>query len=192
MEQIKLWTIHPIEVMDIIEEKGKLTCNKEKSFFGEDFKAPYNWMGKQMDKKGIVHPKDLELPIWGWYKRNWKHKKPDLREGCYEKRGTKCVCIEIIKPINEVLLSDFEEWHYVLNDIYLDTSNNEEEWDRQHDWFDSLEISLQIKEKEKSWERIFDITPFENEWRRKGCDIQATFWELKKEEIQDIRYFTAK
>lgn len=192
MEQIKLWTIQPIEIMDIIKTEGKFICNKEKSSFGKDFKRPYTWMIKQMDKKGILHPENLDLPIWAWYKRNWKQKKPDLREGGYDTRGTKCVCIELIKPIDEVLLSDFETWHYVLNNMYLDTSENEKEWDEQHNWFDSLESSLQIEEKEKSWNRIFDLTPFENEWKRTGCDIQATFWELKEEDIQDIRYFIAK
>ena len=43
----------------------------------------------------------------------------------------------------------------------------------------------------KNWEKIFDIEPFENDWTRRGTDIQATFWELKKEYVQDVRFFTA-
>lgn len=50
----------------------------------------------------------------------------------------------------------------------------------------------EIAEKEINWERVFDVEPFHNEWTIRGDSIQATFWELRKEQIRDIRFFTGE
>ena len=47
-----------------------------------------------MDKRQITHPKDLTLPLWAWHTRDWKHKKPDLRNIGLGTPGEKSVCIE--------------------------------------------------------------------------------------------------
>ena len=83
---------------------------------------------------------------------------------------------EIEKPDNEILLSDEENWHFVLNDSYI--SDNE----KDDNDFDSLSEQQQKQLKEKSWKKIFDISPYEDNWIRKGMFVQATFWELKLEE----------
>ena len=38
---------------------------------------------------------------------------------------------------------------------------------------------------------LFDVTPFENEWTRRGPWIQATFWVLTKDMIKKVRRFKA-
>jgi hypothetical protein len=46
----------------------------------------------------------------------------------------------------------------------------------------------------KNWEKIFDLD-FENGYfarPRKQKAIQATFWELKLEEVVSVDYFTAR
>ena len=55
----------------------------------------------------------------------------------------------------------------------------------------SLEMSEVQALKEKNWEGVFDLTPINNGWTRRGDSIQATFWELRKEQIRDVRMFTA-
>lgn len=45
--------------------------------------------------------------------------------------------------------------------------------------------------KERNWERVFDLTPVDNEWVVRGDSIQATFWELRKDQIRSVRMFTA-
>lgn len=189
---MKLWTIQPEEVYEILKKDGIFTCNQSLASYGEDFKIPYAWMVKQMDNRNINHPEGLILPIWAWHTRNWKHKKPDLREAAYDVKGEKCVLLEIEIPDGEVLLSDYDEWHYVLNDSWNDDSMNEEEWEKMQEEFDKLPFLEQEKLKKESWEKIFDVTPFQNEWRTKGRYIQACFWELRLENVNKVWHFTCK
>ena len=41
----------------------------------------------------------------------------------------------------------------------------------------------------KNWERALDINPFENDWTSRGDDVQATFWEMKREYVKKARSF---
>ena len=45
--------------------------------------------------------------------------------------------------------------------------------------------------RDKNWERLFDLTYVDNDWMHRGDWIQATFWELRKEYIRKVRFFTA-
>ena len=56
-------------------------------------------------------------------------------------------------------------------------------------YYDSLPVAEQKAYKEKNWEQVFDITPFENDWTRRGDWVQATVWELRKDMIRDARFF---
>lgn len=70
-------------------------------------------------------------------------------------------------------------------------SDTEEEDEGLNAQYEALSASEQVQMKEKNWERAFDLTPMDNEWMRRGDTIQATFWELKKEHIKKVRFFTA-
>lgn len=76
---MRLWTIQPVEVVNILERDGVFTCNPEKSEYYNDFHDAYLWIAAEMDKRNIQHPDGLKLPLWAWHTRDWKHKKPDLR-----------------------------------------------------------------------------------------------------------------
>lgn len=86
-----------------------------------------------------------------------------------------------------VLLSDFDSWHIILNNGLFSAS--EEEADQKDAYYDSLPVTEQKAYKEKNWEKVFDIIPFENDWTRRGNWVQATFWELRKDMIRDVRFF---
>ena len=70
---MKLWTVQPQEVISIIEKTGEFICDETKS--DKDFRKAYEWIAKEMDKRHIVHPEGLVLPLWAWHTRDWKHKK---------------------------------------------------------------------------------------------------------------------
>ena len=91
---MKLWTIQPVEVMDIVNTTGIFRCDEDKSDNFKDFHDAYLWLVKQMDARNIKHPSDVELPLWAWHTRNWEHKKPDLRNIGYGIAGEQYVCIE--------------------------------------------------------------------------------------------------
>lgn len=91
-----------------------------------------------------------------------------------------------------MLLSDFDNWHAVLNGYYLADGKNEAEWKENHKWFDSLPLSKKKIIMKKSWEKIFNVTPINSDWVINGQYIQATFWEIKPEYLQNVTYFIDK
>ena len=105
---------------------------------------------------------------------------------------SKCVCLELEIPDEEVLLSDFNAWHYVLNRCWLDDSRNEEEYDRLQEWFDNLPGQDRERLRVESWQKIFDVEPYKDEWITKGRYVQAVFWEIRKEYVKKVQFFTAR
>ena len=77
-------------------------------------------------------------------------------------------------------LSDEENWYFVLDNWYL----SESEEDCQA--FETMSTDIQEVLKQQSWERVFKVDPFEDQWTRRGMFVQATFWELKQEEIRKV------
>ena len=51
----------------------------------------------------------------------------------------------------------------------------------------SFAVDERLAARAKSWEGVFDARPFESSWFSVGCDVQATFWELRKEEVLSAR-----
>ena len=181
---MRLWTFHPYEVYQKILDTGEYHCepylgyNTTMEFM--EFENAYLWLAQQMREKIGNPPDGIKFPVWAWHTQNWKHKKPDLRyeRFHYGNKGEKWACIEIEVPDNQVLLSDFDLWHCVLNDWNVDLT--EEEYNN----------APQTEEyRHKTWQRIFDLTPIDNDWITRGMYIQATFWQLTKDMIKDCRVF---
>lgn len=193
-EYMRIWTIQPVKVLDIINKQGYFICDIKQSSFYKDacFIKAYDWLYKRMCEKIGTPPKGVTYPIWAWYMREGKNKKPDLRESGYQKRGTNCVCIELEIDSSRVVLSDFDDWHFVLNNWFLFYPLNEKEYERGTIYFENLSIEEQEKIKEKSWESIFSLKQIDNDWSRRGYNIQATFWVLYKEDIKSIKRFKAR
>lgn len=174
-----------------ILEKGYYRCDGRK--IDKYFRERYKWLCDEMIKKIGKPPKGVKYPVWGWHTRNFKHKQPDLRNAGYSYRGDKMVCIELEIPDNQVVLSDFDNWHFVLNNLYLDINcSDKKSYDELYKNLNNLPEKEKEKKIKESWKNIFDIEPVDTEWQRKGSWIQATFWEIKKENIKNVRFFTAK
>ena len=141
------------------------------------------------DRKGRLAPQGVVYPVWAWYMQNGKHKKPDLRSERwdYDAGGEDYCCIELEIAPERVLLSDFDEWHIVLcNGLVSDT---EEEDIAQEALYESLSDEEKNAYKEKKWERVFDTSPLNNGWTTRGEWVQATFWELRREDVCGVRFF---
>lgn len=193
---MRLWTIQPVEVLEEINRLGYYICNPKKAMYISDkevnFKSSYDWLIIEMEKRIGKRPNGVSYPVWAWHTRDWQYKKPDLRQAGYDTPGTKCVCIELEVPDSEVVLSDYDVWHFILNDWYFDNSMNEEEWDSKHKYYDRLSPEKKLEKKLKSWQGVFNITPYESDWFCRGRYIQATFWVLKSSYIKKVQYFVAK
>lgn len=181
-----MWTNQPYSVYVQLMERKVFSCDETQQSNLKDndnFQIAYCWMVEQMKDKVNFPPSGVKYPIWAWYKQNYAHRPPDFRRRLdYEDQ----VCIEIEVPENLVLLSDFEKWHFVLNDWYLPNASGEAEWLQQEQWFDGLSKETQRLYKQKSWQKIFDVTPRKGEWTANGRDIQGCFWVLKSEYIRKV------
>ncbi|MBU5255781.1 DUF3841 domain-containing protein [Tissierella praeacuta] len=118
------------------------------------------------------------------------HRKPDLR---YSGHGEQMACIELEIPDNNVLLSNFDLWYYVLNNWYIGDSINEEELDAEWEWLDELSSQEKQDVIEKSWDKIFSIKkPLNNGFNSSGKYIQGTSWKLKLNEVRKVQIFNAR
>lgn len=189
---MRVWTIQPIEVFEILQRDDIFHCEESKIYdFWDIWKKSYNWMSDHLNKKD-KRPENVQYPIWCWYIWNGKNKKPDLRTSGFGYAGKTLVCIELEIPDDKILVSDFDAWHYVLNNWYLDNSTTEEEFDAIREEFDKLKPEEQDKLKQESWEKIFDITQYDTGWRRNGYWVQGVFWELKIGNVKKFQYFKSR
>lgn len=187
---MRLWTIQPYCVYELLQKDGIYRCNSDLSPLLDDslFINAYEWISKQM-KKIIGNPPVLtKYPVWAWYLIESENKRPDMRK-CGFKVFEKSVLLEIEIPDDSVLLTDFNNWHIILNDGIKYKANSEylsyEEWElesqKEDEYYDSLSNEEKISYKEKSWETIIC-----SEDTHLAEYVQATFWELKKSQIKKV------
>ena len=185
-----LWSIQDEASYKELLKKGVFRCDLRSEGL-PDFKAAYDWMVAQMIERIGPKPRGVVYPIWAWFQWDEKSKKPDLgylRRQCGRK-GQRFVRLELEIPDKDVLLSDFELWHSVLNNCTLTYS--EEEDDMLERKCASLSPEESQKIKEETWRTIFDLSPIDTDWIRRGDSIQATFWELRIEYVRKATPFTS-
>ena len=180
-----LSTIQPIVVWKEIETKGVYRADEAQIEMLPDFKHAYRWLVEQMEIKIGPRPEGVTWPVWAWYMHRNRKGRLDLRREenwCDEPS----VCIECEIPDDQVVLSDFIAWHFVLN---RSSCLFEQELDEALDLVierSSDEVAQRLKE--ATWPNIFDL--FErpdNRWMGEVEDIQATFWELRREQVLSVR-----
>lgn len=150
----------------------------------------YSWLVSQMKKRIGLPPEGVSYPVWAWYKWKYTKRRPDLRSirWYWGQKGAKFYRLEIDIPDDKVLLSDFDGWAWQVLNIWL-FSDTEEEDKEIEEFYETLSPDEQKEYKLKNWERVFDISPLDNGWTRRGESIQATFWELRKEHILKVTAF---
>lgn len=182
LRQVKLvklhyWTLQTLEAWDHFKKQGFIVGSSEFAGFYEQYK----WMMNEMRIR--LHKYEDEFPIWVWLK------KPDMRRGGHFRRGTRCVRIELSLDEEDVLVSDFIDWHCVLNDNYL--SDNQQDWEEylfaEDNGFDKDKI------KKKSWEKIFQRDrPRDVEWEgNEERVLQGVMGKIDLNNIIKVEHFTA-
>lgn len=190
---MKLYSIQTVEAYNQLLKNNILYCLDNKYIWSE-FLKPYSWMINQMELKIGKKEYENQYPIWAWFQySNSNKKKPNLKDLCLLEKGTNGVRIEFEKPNHEVLLSDFIKWYYVLNHWYIPTNNLKEECfndllKQNNLKFGDIEnYTSEINNIiQNSWNKIFDLNKINNK------SVQATIWNIKKEEIINVDYFKAK
>ena len=77
---MKLWTLQPKKVLEIILSKGYFSCDENDKNFQSDFKSSYDWLVSKMDEKRISHPEGISYPIWAWYRYEGKTELPNMED----------------------------------------------------------------------------------------------------------------
>ncbi len=68
----------------------------------------------------------------------------------------------------------------------MNVATDENIWDQKESEYDALLPDEQEVIKLESWQNVFNIEPFKNDFMSQRKWIQATFWELKKEDIVKV------
>ena len=185
-----LWTSQEEAVYNELLKTGVYRCDLNLSSM-KDCREKYDWLVRQMKQRIGPPPEQVTYPVWAIYQQSDKHRKPDLRRerwavGC---NGERFACLEIEIPDQDVLLSDFDAWCMLLSDFLI--SDTEQEGCCLEAQYEALSPSEKRRMKEKNWERVFNLSPLNNGWARRGYEIQANFWELRLEQVRDVRFFRA-
>lgn len=186
MESIKIWTIQPEPVWNILVREGLFSCDVKKSSFSniECFRTSYDWLVMRMNQR-IENPKNICYPIWGWYVFDGDNKQMNLESmgsRNFLERGTRAVCIELEIPRAEVVLSDYERWNSILENFFVCSENEDaSDVERIDSELDSMPESERQRRIEDSWNNIFTIN--------NSKYVQATFWELKMEYVKSVKHF---
>ncbi len=197
-----LWTIQSSAAWTELQEKGVLR-SKPQHIMEKTWLSAYQWMAQQMMSRIGPPPEPDCLPIWAWFQWEGRHRrKPDLRAAGHLGKGERGIRVELEYPDSRALLSDFCLWHYVLSYWYLpaleaDGDAFEAElaahglsFFNQKPLPDAHYHSTVVG----SWDRIFDLDWSEPDLSEpmEQKSIQATVWEVKREQVKNHKHFTSR
>ena len=140
---IRLVTIQPIEVLEILKKRGRYVCDIKRTAHRDydeySFRDVYDWLAAQIKYAEIA----LEIEPW------------------------------------RVVLSDNDAWNSVIGHCPVIYEEDDEKWNAE--WERCMKIGKNAIE--ATWPKIFrSDVPY----------VQATFWELLKSDIVDVKVFTSK
>ena len=174
-------------------ERGYLVCDDMSMATISDWLFAYEWMMEQMTQRIGPPSPDVKLPLWAWYRYYGGKRKP-FTSGWREEKGHKIYRLDFEADAAQVLVSDFTDWHCVLNNSYLGVSLAD--YDAYEAAFDLPDLSpaLEAKAKaikRKSWETIFDlelVKVFGERVEKREC-IQACLWRIELSQINKVQAY---
>jgi hypothetical protein len=188
---LRVWTIQPLETWERLQTRGRLYADGWR--IPLEFRPASRWMHRQM--QAHVPGFGGRYPWWGWARP-----KPDLRHAGHLPHGASGVRLGLELPDEEVLLSDFDAWHVVLNRGYLALS--EADFD---DFYRRFEMAVSDPRAwpplepwhtaiVSSWERIFDLDALASDpdWCGPAIHVQATFECLRLRDVRHAFRFVAR
>lgn len=176
---MRVYTVQHLDAYKQMRKLGYLEGNER--FILEGVEEPYKWMIFQMKRRIPNYDKD-GYPIWVWKRRVNRNEKALF------KKGTRGVILTLEIPENQILWSDSNSWHSVLNNGPV--TDNEKQWEeyiKDEDRYPVVE----------SWEKIFDFNYFRNadkEWHGEFDEqwIQGVTPRITMEQVQKVTRFIAK
>lgn len=199
---MELWTIVPEKAWQALNDRGVLRATQRHT--DQDYLQAYEWMSYQMITRLGQTDMSTHLPIWAWYQfQDVGHKRPDLRNAYHLPAGEVGYRLTFNAEDDQVLLSDFNTWHHVLNYMYLPASKSDHthflaefgtDADVRYSW-DNPPVKTVIKQViQDSWTRIFDLDwhdAYINE-PRESKQIQGCVEELQLDQVVSVDQFVAR
>ena len=190
---MRLVTFQSFEAIKDLFNKGYLECNKDKINM-EKVGYAYSWIVEKMNQK-INNPYNVKYPLWCWVK-------------CYngicpsKKKGNKVdgfdVKITFNKNEEDVFITDFKRYSFLLNNCYIPNSLNDKIlFDKKLKESDITNDDLKAyvrKDKYKTCRNDKNFVNICNEIRNsfdrcitKDSDIlQGCIWQINLDEIEKI------
>ena len=183
---MKLVTFQSEGALSTLRKTGILMADQ--SYINmEKYAIPYDWMVHEMHQKNICPKNGEEYPIWAWAKCGALN-APRKRKNYFGIQQKKLIKITFEKPDNEVLLSDYMAYSFILSGQIVPKNKKEyinflKRMESQGVSLEDLknsvrhqktESSIPINEIQKTWERIFDL---------KSYIVQACVWNIKMSEV---------
>lgn len=203
---MKLWTFQTANVAETLKSGNEYVCNpklstllydEEDPDYGEIFFRGYDYIA---EKLGEISPKPegVVYPTWSWYNTEDASAREVLQhfKDDYKDTSEEFVLIELEVPNNEVLLSNFAEFHDVLNNHTSENDSyflnvcgshdcDEYEYDGGYLWcethwkevFDLMDEATD-EEKKSSWNKyVIDSIDYDVDF------IQACFWKITPDQV---------
>lgn len=183
-EQIRLAMVMEKQRFGAFRETGLLLPDPL-CISDESFRPAYEWMADRMVER-LPPPPGAAWPLWAWAWHGGFDVSPP------HERLDEHLVLEILKPTEEVLLSEFGSWHHVLNNWYLPDERSEDMGDAEMEAF-SAEIEAlglpgwsprhpeDVQERiEQSWCRTFDVSVTDEV-------VQSVFFSLSMDEVVGVR-----
>lgn len=195
---MRLWTIQTEPAIAVLSRRGRLRGDGRRV---DSFMRPaYRWMAEQLAGRVAPPAGHGGYPVWAWKQIDGvARSRPDLRTSGFLPSGTPGVLVELEIPEGDVLLSDFQKWHAVLNRGYLPNTLAEalrfERALARAGVADSWPYPEPYASRAlASWQRIFDIdAPASDCWEApEDRQIQAVFWQLEPEHVKSMKRFVAR
>jgi len=202
---VRLYSIQPRFIYDALCKDGRFLPRPMEA--GDQWeqadtphgRAAYEWLCGEMEARGLSRPDPEAYPVWAWQQfRGVRNPKPDLRTVRHWCASGREVLLTLEVPAAQVLLHDYDAWHYPLNHWYLGPQKASALFERRcevagfplHSGAPCGDPGLRA-ELEKSWQTIFDLKAVRRLMLQSAADqvVQATFWELRAEHVLEAVEF---
>lgn len=182
---LRMWTIQSAAAWKQLDENGFLRADPD--LVDRDFLPAYEWMAERLAEV-VPPPAGCVLPLWAWYRwHGEKRRRPDLRAAGHLPPGERGVRIAFSISSSEVLLSDFDAWHAVLN--RHPHIRDDEDYETVMQQYEALKGREKQDFLERTWQGIF-LKPGVH-WPE-DLSIQGVFWELRREQVAEATPFRAR
>lgn len=178
---MQVFTYQHRNVLEAVAKNGFYRCKKDYSMSQdfEEFDKAYSWLVDEMAEAGIERPCEDVNPIWAYYIIDGKNKALSVSKAIDPANKKDCVLLSLEIDPERVQLTDMTAWDQIL--LGGPVVGEDDDADAVFDALDKLPEEEQDAVAVATWKKAFDIG--------NARYVQATFWEIRKEDIVAVKSF---